>query len=237
MVEKAEEEEKEGGGMAVSLFEKGTGDGFFPLDLASSSVASMGHTIVPYLESKGFSVYNREVDVDALRRQEEDAREKEERERSEGNKATFIAELEVVLSEAGEIGDEAREEAEEHKSRGNEHFLNRDYDLAIEHYSLAITLVPDNAKLYSNRSATHLARQDPRQAMADAHKCVHLAPDWPKAHFRLAKALFELGDFEEAAVVAWEGYMKEGGQQSDSELKSLFDKAIKRAKREYGSRK
>jgi tetratricopeptide (TPR) repeat protein len=80
------------------------------------------------------------------------------------------------------------------KARGNELFAQATDDEtrcreAILWYSQAMLVCPDDATLYSNRSAAHLLLQCPSDAAADARRCVALNPDWPKGYFRLATAL------------------------------------------------
>ncbi len=43
------------------------------------------------------------------------------------------------------------------------------------------------------------------RALADAEMCATLAPEWPKACFRVATALLALSRYEDAAMAAWKG--------------------------------
>ena len=129
--------------------------------------------------------------------------------------------------------DEEEKVAMERKESGNRYFGEKLYVEAITEYSIAIESTPFHHVLYSNRSACYLATRDLGAALRDAKKCRDLAPEWPKSSFRLAKVLFDMGEYEEAAVVAWEGYMKLPTQDPESELKLLFDRAIKKGKKQF----
>lgn len=51
----------------------------------------------------------------------------------------------------------------------------------------------------SNRSAAYLGLKDCISALADAENVIALRRNWPKGHFRKAKALVGLGKFSDAA--------------------------------------
>lgn len=84
---------------------------------------------------------------------------------------------------------EAAEQAQAFKTEGNAAFKEGNFDAAIQHYTQAISLDPDNHVFYSNRSATYLAKKDAKsKALKDAQKCVSLKPDWVKGYNRLGAA-------------------------------------------------
>ena len=70
--------------------------------------------------------------------------------------------------------------ADDLKAQGNAAVAAHDYPKAIELYSKAIELAPDNYVLYSNRSAAYASFGDYTKALEDAEKTVKLKPDWPK---------------------------------------------------------
>lgn len=57
---------------------------------------------------------------------------------------------------------------------------------AVSWYSQAIAGDPQDQNLFSNRSAAHLALDEPEEALQDARKALHLKAAWPKAHYRCA---------------------------------------------------
>jgi tetratricopeptide (TPR) repeat protein len=72
---------------------------------------------------------------------------------------------------------------------GDESFRSKDFKLAIQHYSAAIEIDPENIVLYSNRSAAYLANSDKSNALYDAQKCIDLDPKFVKGYTRYAAAL------------------------------------------------
>ena len=63
-------------------------------------------------------------------------------------------------------------------------------------YSDAIDLEHDSKgglhKLYGNRSLSYIRAQRYHEALADAEKCIELAPQWPKGYWRRGMALLGL---------------------------------------------
>lgn len=66
------------------------------------------------------------------------------------------------------------------KEKGNAALAAGQYELAIETYSAAIALDPENHVLYSNRSAAYAKRAKYQKALEDAEKTIEIKPDWPK---------------------------------------------------------
>lgn len=57
------------------------------------------------------------------------------------------------------------------------------YELAIELYTKAIKLDPNNHVHYSNRSAAYAKKGDYQNALKDAEKTITIKPDWPKVSY------------------------------------------------------
>nr|CCA25587.1 Heat shock protein 40 like protein putative [Albugo laibachii Nc14] len=118
------------------------------------------------------------------------------------------------------ITSEAFLQAENFKAQGNEYLKNKEYLHAIESYTNAIDLNPDNAIYYSNRSAAFLSLGDARsKALRDAEKCIELHPKWWKGYSRKGAAEHALGRFDDARAT----YLK--GLQFDPENASGLAKA------------
>ena len=91
-----------------------------------------------------------------------------------------------------------------HQERGNSLFREGDYDGAIAAYSAAlreaVSLYAAGeeamlcAVLLSNRAACYLHVQRPSLAARDALLASRLSPNYAKAHYRLARALEQMGD-------------------------------------------
>lgn len=78
------------------------------------------------------------------------------------------------------------ESAETFKARGNAAFKQHKYDVAVQEFSNAIEVQPENHLLYSNRSAAQLSLNHFAQAVKDADKCIQLAPTFGKGYLRKA---------------------------------------------------
>lgn len=120
--------------------------------------------------------------------------------------------------------------ADEEKNKGNTAFKEKRYVDAIQFYSAAIQLNNKSATLWSNRSSTYLAMNEAQLALRDAEICRRLDPSWAKGCYRLAAARLALGQFEDAAVAAFEGCKLDG---TNKELKELMQKAVKLGREEH----
>jgi WD and tetratricopeptide repeats protein 1 len=87
------------------------------------------------------------------------------------------------------------ERVEAIKSQGNEFLENEKYIQAVKKYSEAIQMAPKNPVLYLNRATALMRRKylgDFYAALRDCHRALELDSHYIKAHFRLARALFEI---------------------------------------------
>jgi DnaJ homolog subfamily C member 7 len=105
----------------------------------------------------------------------------------------------MTQSDAASSGTTGRGNWEALKEQGNQSFKTGAYLEAIQHYSAAIEANPDEAVLYSNRSAAYLKKGQYQQAAADAEKAVEMDSTFVKAYSRLHNALCNLGQFDRAA--------------------------------------
>lgn len=95
------------------------------------------------------------------------------------------------------------ERIEPYKKMGNEFLENEKYLRAIDQYSEAISLAPECPVLYLNRATAYMRRiwfGDKYAALKDCHSALQLDPSYIKAHFRLARALLDLGRVEDASA-------------------------------------
>lgn len=67
-------------------------------------------------------------------------------------------------------------------------FKDKQYDLVVRYYSLAMSYVPQTAEhidklsavLLSNRCAAYLNLEEYDQALEDAKRCIQTEPEWSK---------------------------------------------------------
>lgn len=85
--------------------------------------------------------------------------------------------------------------AEELKNLGNEAFSKSKFEDAVDLYTQAIQLDPDNHLLYTNRSAALIGLKKFERAIDDADFAMSLSPTFTKAYYRKAAAQEGLGDF------------------------------------------
>lgn len=89
--------------------------------------------------------------------------------------------------------------AEEYKAQGNKHFAAKEFEKAIEQFSLAIEASSEpNHVLFSNRSACYASLKDFTNALEDAEKCVGINSTWAKGYNRVGAAHYGLGNFDDA---------------------------------------
>ena len=81
------------------------------------------------------------------------------------------------------------ETAKDWKDKGNGLVKEKKYKEALDCYSKAIEIDPNDPILYSNRSAMHLNLSEFDKAIEDAEKAISLKPEYAKAYLRKGKAL------------------------------------------------
>ncbi|KAJ9271092.1 hypothetical protein DTO212C5_2750 [Paecilomyces variotii] len=80
------------------------------------------------------------------------------------------------------------------KAEGNKAFSAKDYATAVEKFTQAIEIEPQNHILYSNRSAVYAAQSEYQKALEDANKATEIKADWSKGWVRKGAAYRGLGD-------------------------------------------
>ena len=84
------------------------------------------------------------------------------------------------------------------REKGNTHFKSREFHKAVDAYSNGLKLHPEDAYLYSNRSASYSCLGEHEKALQDARVAVKLSPSWAKANFRECVALQGLKEHAQA---------------------------------------
>lgn len=113
---------------------------------------------------------------------------------------------------------------EELKRQANEGFEQQKYSLAINLYNKAISYCPMAAVLFANRAAAYMKRAwdgDIYAALRDCQTTLLLDSEHVKAHFRLARCLFDLNRSIEADKVLKNFQQKFPEYTSNSACKAL----------------
>ncbi|KAI9829129.1 MAG: hypothetical protein M1832_000152 [Thelocarpon impressellum] len=107
-------------------------------------------------------------------------------------------------------------EAETLKGQGNGAMAKKQYSAAVEAYTKALALAPNNPIYLSNRAAAYSASQQHALAKADAQAAVAADPKYTKAWSRLGLALFALGDAKASMDAYGKGIEHEGSGGSEA---------------------
>uniref|UniRef100_A0A8C5GA78 WD and tetratricopeptide repeats protein 1 n=1 Tax=Gouania willdenowi TaxID=441366 RepID=A0A8C5GA78_GOUWI len=117
------------------------------------------------------------------------------------------------------------------KQQANDAFARQQWTQAIELYCLGIHQASCNSMLYGNRAAAYMKRKwdgDLYDALRDCLKALTLNPGHLKAHFRLARCLFELKYVAEA-LECLDDFKGKFPEQAHSSACDALDKDIKTA--------
>ena len=85
-----------------------------------------------------------------------------------------------------------------HNAKGNEFFRQYKVSEAVQSYTAAVNLCPEEAKYFGNRSQAKLRSEDFKGALKDASKAIELDQSYTKAHYRKALANASLGYYATA---------------------------------------
>lgn len=114
------------------------------------------------------------------------------------------------------------------KEQGNKSFKEGDYKKALEYYSNAVEVEPNNHVHYSNRAAAYLKLGLNEEGLKDAEKSISLNDSWARGYQRKGQAEKELGKI-------WKGFasfsicnlLDKSNSTVESELKELFSRVQK----------
>ncbi|PHH87457.1 hypothetical protein CDD83_8849 [Cordyceps sp. RAO-2017] len=120
--------------------------------------------------------------------------------------------------------------ADELKALGNKAIADKNFDDAIDKFTQAIALQPENHILYSNRSAAYASKKQWDNALQDAEKTTEIKPDWAKGWGRKGAALHGKGDLLGANDAYEEGLKHDA---SNAQLKSGLS-SVQRAMEQEG---
>ena len=95
---------------------------------------------------------------------------------------------------------------ETYLSEGDALYKQSEYTKALESYTLALKIQPDEKSCLVARSKCHLKLGDPQKALQDAEAAMKDDPNYNKGLYRKAEALYSLGDFEYALMFYHRGH-------------------------------
>ncbi|KAM9832264.1 small glutamine-rich tetratricopeptide repeat-containing protein alpha [Neosynchiropus ocellatus] len=96
------------------------------------------------------------------------------------------------------VSEEQRAEAERLKTDGNDQMKVENFGAAVEFYSKAIALNPQNAVYYCNRAAAYSKLGNYAGAVQDCEQAINIEPNYSKAYGRMGLALTSLNKHTEA---------------------------------------
>lgn len=92
----------------------------------------------------------------------------------------------------------ATKQAEKYKDEGNKYFKEGNHAKAIECYTYATELDPNNPIFYTNRSNAYYLMKNFEKSGRDATKAIQCNEQWEKGHYRLGMALMAQEQYKEA---------------------------------------
>ncbi|KAK7307877.1 hypothetical protein VNO77_41317 [Canavalia gladiata] len=95
--------------------------------------------------------------------------------------------------------------AKELEKKAKEAFFDDDFALAVDLYSQAIQLDPNNAHLFADRAQANIKLNSFTEAVSDANKAIQLNPSLSKAYLRKATACIKLEEYHTAKVALQNG--------------------------------
>lgn len=123
--------------------------------------------------------------------------------------------------------DEIKRQAEEIKKQANEQFRKQNYKKAIDLYTEAIKINPNNAIYYSNRSMCRMKIESYGLAFTDADKAIKIDPCYAKGYYQKGVAQYTLGKYKDAKKLFTE-VLRISPQNKDAQKKiKECEKAIK----------
>ena len=146
-------------------------------------------------------------------------------EENAGKNADLFERLDILAKE--EKLQEKKDQAASKRKEGNEWFEDQKYGMAIQCYTEAMQLNPEDVTNVSNRSNAFYAGRFYEESARDARMCIDMDPKFAKGYYRLAYALKDMGKMNEALAKLDEGLkVVKKGKKALQQLKKKFGKSI-----------
>lgn len=91
------------------------------------------------------------------------------------------------------------------EKKAKEAFFDDEFALAVDLYSEAIRLDPNDANLFADRAQAHIKLNAFTEAVSDANKAIQLNPSLSKAYLRKGTACIKLEEYHTAKVALQNG--------------------------------
>ena len=115
-------------------------------------------------------------------------------------------------------------------------FKSENYERAVKHLTVALSLDEKSHVLYSNRCTAYIALEQYDRAMEDADECVRLQPTWAKGYLRRGRVYFRMGQLERAERVLKEGLELDPGNDAlKKELEAVMNAIAEKMARQRES--
>jgi len=115
-------------------------------------------------------------------------------------------------------------------------FKAEQYERAVKHLTVALSLDEKSHVLFSNRCTAYIALENYEKAMEDADECVRLQPSWAKGYLRRGSVYFRMGQLEQAEIVLKEGLdLDPGNDALKKELEAVMNAIAERMARQRES--
>ncbi|KAF5731786.1 Phosphatase-related [Tripterygium wilfordii] len=118
------------------------------------------------------------------------------------------------------------------EKKAKEAFIDDHFELAVEIYSQAIAINPDNAELFADRAQANIKLNNFTEAVADTNRAIELDPSMYKAYMRKGNACMKLEEYQTAKAALEAGATLAPG---DSRFTNLIKECDERIADEIGS--
>lgn len=157
------------------------------------------------------------------------------RERKKSSESTSESTQEsAAASSTTEVSEEDKKKAEDLKASGNKEVAAGNYDQAVELYTQAINLNPNNPIYYCNRAAAYSSLSLHDKAIKDAKKALEIDPKYAKAYSRLGFSLYSTGEAQ-AALEAYSNGLKIEGNNPSAAMQKGYETAKKKVTEDLDS--
>ncbi|KAL3365730.1 hypothetical protein AABB24_010730 [Solanum stoloniferum] len=111
-------------------------------------------------------------------------------------------------------------------TKAKEAFIDDHFELAVDLYSQAIAITPNNAELFADRAQANIKLRNFTEAVADANKAIELDPSMAKACMRKGLACMKLEEYQTAKATLETGASLAPGESRFTRLIKECDEHI-----------